>query len=119
MAKSGVMIVDYTRPNTMNLSDNFTMLFPLGNTQISVDAIISIFNLSTTTPSRLIRVIRSGIPIFDRLASTILGTTAVVAPAEIKYVYFQVNGIDPSTMVLAVIIVQKLSSCSHTLIGPL
>lgn len=93
MAKSGVMIVDYTKPDIMNSLDPFTMLFDIQNTQISADAIVSIFNLSITTPSRLIRVIRSGINALSPVVGTILGTPAVVAPTDVKYVYFQVNGI--------------------------
>lgn len=94
MAKSGVMIVDYTKPIIMGPTDPFTLLFDIDNTQISADALASIFNLSITTPSRLIRVIRSGINSFSPIADTILGTPAVVAPTDVKYVYFQVNGID-------------------------
>ena len=98
MAKSGLVIVDYTRPADMTPSDPFTLLFGMVNTQVSADILVSIFNLSSTTPSRLIRVIRTGINV---LASpdTILGTTAVVAPTVVKYVYFQVNGIDGTGVV--------------------
>jgi hypothetical protein len=91
MAKSGILIVDYTRPNTMQSSDPFIMLFNTSNDQTNVDNLVSIFNLSSTTPSRLIRVIRSGVNIFDTIVTT-LGTSAVVAPTAIKYIFFQVNG---------------------------
>jgi len=95
MAKSGVVIVDYTKPDSMNLSDPFILLFNAENSSITVDAIISIFNLSSTTPSRLIRVIRSGINALfptSLIAETILGTSAEVPPNAIKYIFFQVNG---------------------------
>ena len=99
MAKSGVMIVDYTKPIIMGPTDPFTLLFDIDNTQISADVLASIFNLSITTPSRLIRVIRSGINALSSIANTILGTPAVVDPADVKYVYFQVNGIDGNDVV--------------------
>ena len=101
MAKSGLVIVDYTRPvAAMSPSDPFTLLFGMVNTQVSADILVSIFNLSSTTPSRLIRVIRTGINVLaSPLVDTILGTTAVVAPSGVKYVYFQVNGIDGNDVV--------------------
>jgi hypothetical protein len=96
MAKSGVVIVDHTKPDSMNLLDPYILLFDAQNSSIHVDAIISIFNLSSTTPSRLIRVIRSGINALfptSLIAETIFGISAEVpAPSAIKYIFFQVNG---------------------------
>ena len=99
MGKSGVIIVDYTIPpgSIMEEGDPFIMLFGTLNNPENVNALIYVFNLSSTTPSRLIRVIRTGITplFFDK--NTILGTEAVVIDQEIKYIYFQVNGIGEYT----------------------
>ena len=95
MAKSGLLIVDY-QPN-IGISVPYTLLFGLENTPSVVNNVAFVFNLSNQTPSRLIRVIRSGItPLFyDK--DTILGTEAVVIDQDIKYIYFQVNGIGEYT----------------------
>lgn len=92
MAKSGFVIVDHTKAQG-NTVDTFTMLFNTQNTSISVDNGISMFNLSSTTPSRLIRVIRSGINPLLPTAETVLGISGDVPSGAITYIFFQVNGI--------------------------
>lgn len=92
MGNTGVVIVDYTKPSNMLVTDPFTLLFGTDNNSANVDALKTIFKLNSETPLRLIRVIRNGIDIqaFDK--DTILGTQAVVAPTDIKYIYFQLHG---------------------------
>jgi hypothetical protein len=96
MAKSGFVIVDHTKTQGISSVDTFTMLFNTQNSSTYVDNVISMFNLSSTTPSRLIRVIRSGINALlptSLKAETIFGISAEVpAPSAIKYIFFQVNG---------------------------
>ena len=94
MAKSGVLIVDYA-PVIPNQS-YYTLLFGLTNTPSDVSALAMIFKLSNLTPSRLIRVIRTGIAPFTVEKDTVLGTEAVVNTG-VKYVYFQVNGVGEHT----------------------
>lgn len=93
MAKSGLLIVDY-QPNIGNYP--YTLLFNLGNTPSDVNGVAFAFNLSNQTPSRLIRVIRSGIAPLTVEKPTILGTTEDVYTG-INYIYFQVNGVGEST----------------------
>lgn len=93
MAKSGFVIVDHTKAQGIT-PNTFTMLFNAQNTSTSVDNVISMFNLSSTTPSRLIRVIRSGINAPTSLqAETVLGISGDVPSGAITYIFFQVNGI--------------------------
>jgi hypothetical protein len=90
MGNTGVVIVDYTKPSNMLVTDPFTLLFGTGNNSANVDALKTIFKLNSETPLRLIRVIRNGVAALDK--DTILGTQAVVDPSAIKYIYFQLHG---------------------------
>jgi len=96
MAKSGVAIVDYTKGQGISV-DIFRMLFGAENTPRTVEQLISMFKLSSTTPSRLIRVIRTGIDAMSPIAETVLGITADVAPTAIKYILFRINGVGDDT----------------------
>lgn len=96
MAKSGVAIVDYTKGQGISVN-TFSMLFGAANTQKTAEQLISMFKLSSTTPSRLIRVIRTGIDALSPIAETVLGITADVDPMEIKYILFRVNGVGDGT----------------------
>ena len=93
MGKSGVLILNYT----VNPVEH-TLLFdltnddpPAGEIQSSVNKIITFFNLNDEAPSRLIRVIRTGIDVTSGTVNrvNILSMTHPEGPT--KYIYFQVN----------------------------
>jgi len=95
-----VLIVNYkNHTDPYNYTVPYILLFQLAfnpesaNNPASVNKISGYFNLSNETPSRLVKVIRTGIDATGTINRVNkLGTNSVVNSGDTTYIYFQLNG---------------------------